>query len=206
MNAGNDEAREVQENIAGLGSADPVIRGAAATLIYGHGMLLALAVLEQWTKDPELAELLQPARPARPDEAGALPYTVGVAVTLENFEKIRAVNGSPRLAEVPPDQDALEFELRFGPVRLDILTTKAPTPGGRGAIAKFLEKFGEGIQQVEHVVRDVDRATELLRTRMGVQPVYPSTRPGADLTRVNFFLAKTPDGKKVLIELVEKKD
>ena len=43
---------------------------------------------------------------------------------------------------------------------LDILTTKSP--GGTGAIASFLEKFGEGIQQVETDVTDVDRATETL--------------------------------------------
>ena len=86
--------------------------------------------------------------------------------------------------------------------RLDILTTKAP--GGGGAIARFLEKFGEGIQQVELEVTDVDRATEILRKRFQLEPVYPATRPGADGTRVNFFLVSTADNKKVLVELVEK--
>jgi methylmalonyl-CoA/ethylmalonyl-CoA epimerase len=85
--------------------------------------------------------------------------------------------------------------------RLDILTTNAP--GGRGAIARFLEKFGEGIQQVEIDVTDVDRATEILRTRFQIEPIYPATRPGASGTRVNFFLVTTWDGKKVLVELVE---
>jgi hypothetical protein len=56
---------------------------------------------------------------------------------------------------------------------------------------------------VEIYVRDVDRATEILRARFGLAPIYPSTRAGADGTRVNFFLATAPDGKKVLIELVE---
>jgi len=125
-----------------------------------------------------------------------------VAVRPENFQKIRRANGSPRLAEVPPDQDAMEFELLFGHrVSLDILTTKAPN--GNGAIARFLEKFGEGIQQVEYQTADVDRATQLLRERFGQQAVYPQSRLGADGTRVNFFLAATPEGKKVLIELVE---
>ncbi len=86
-------------------------------------------------------------------------------------------------------------------MRLDILTTKEPK--GKGAIAKFLEKFGEGVQQIEYEVKDVDRATEIVRERFGQQPVYPATRPGADATRVNFFLAATPEGKKVLIEFVE---
>ena len=52
-------------------------------------------------------------------------------------------------------------------------------------------------------MRDVDRASEILRARFSLLPIYPATRAGADGTRVNFFLAATPEGKKVLIELVE---
>ena len=52
-------------------------------------------------------------------------------------------------------------------------------------------------------MRDVDRATEILRARFALPPIYPATRAGADGTRVNFFLAAGPDGTKVLIELVE---
>ena len=51
-------------------------------------------------------------------------------------------------------------------------------------------------------MNDVDRATEILRSRFAVQPIYPSTRPGANGTRVNFFLVCACGGK-VLIELVE---
>ncbi len=132
--------------------------------------------------------------------------TVGIAVLPETFEKIRAANGSPPLADAPADQDVLEFELEFAEsgmpyVRLDILTTKAP--GGNGAIARFLEKFGEGIQQVEIDVTDVDRATEILRTRFKIEPIYPATRPGANGTRVNFFLVTAINNQKVLVELVE---
>jgi hypothetical protein len=132
--------------------------------------------------------------------------TVGVAVLPATFEKIRAANGAPPLADAPADQDVLEFELEYSEngfprIRLDILTTK--TPGGNGAIARFLKKFGEGIQQVELEVTNVDRATEILRTRFQLAPIYPATRPGANGTRVNFFLVPTQDNQKVLIELVE---
>lgn len=85
--------------------------------------------------------------------------------------------------------------------RLDILTTK--TPGAGGAIDRFLEKFGEGIQQVEFDVTDVDHATQILRERFKVEPIFPATRPGANGTRVNFFLVPARDGKKALVELVE---
>jgi len=164
--------------------------------------------LDQLEQDEEFQNLLVCEQFVRlHGEKVSFPrLTVGIAVLPETFEKIRAANGSPPLAAVPPDQDALEFELafagRFLPTpRLDILTTKAP--GGEGAIARFLEKFGEGIQQVEIDVTDTDRATEILRTRFSLDPIYPATRPGANRTRVNFFLAAAQNGKKVLIELVE---
>jgi hypothetical protein len=100
----------------------------------------------------------------------------------------------------------IEFELdlqgQIVPrVRLDILTTKAP--GDNGAIARFLEKFGEGLQQVELDVTDVDRATQILRARFNLDPIYPATRAGANGTRVNFFLVPTWNSSKVLVELVE---
>jgi tellurite resistance protein TerC len=185
-----------------LAAQDAKVRARATAELHRLGDQLSAGAIQKWRFDPEFASLLLSNPSAIPNAGAQTIATVGVAVNPASFEAIRAANGSPRLADVPPDQDAKEFELRFGPqVRLDILTTKAP--GGVGAIAKFLEKFGEGIQQVEYEVTDVDRATEILRTKFGQQPIYPATRPGADGTRVNFFLAPTPEGKKVLIELVE---
>ena len=90
-----------------------------------------------------------------------------------------------------------------GTVKIDILTSR--DPGGSGAIARYLQKFGAGLQQVELYVRNVDRATEILKSDFGLQPIYPATRAGADGTRINFFLATTPDAKKLLVELVEAK-
>lgn len=118
------------------------------------------------------------------------------------FARIREANGTPSLADVPPDQDAEEFELHFPEgVSLDVLTTREP--GGTGAIARYLAKFGEGVQQVEYRCANVDRATAILKERFGVAPVYPQTRPGAEGTRINFFLVPTPNTGKVLIELYE---
>ncbi len=122
---------------------------------------------------------------------------MGLAVQRETFSKIRAAHSVSRLAEVPSDQDAEEFELHFANgVSLDILTSRAP--GGDGAIARYLGKFGEGVQQVEFRCSNVDRATEILKEKFGVSAVYPETRPGADGTRVNFFLMPVPGGGKVL--------
>jgi TerC family integral membrane protein len=158
--------------------------------------------------DDEFRHLLVQERFERPNGDG-LPspkLTVGIAVSPKTFENIRAANGSPPLADAPTDQDVMEFELEFEgdfvrPLLLDILTTNAP--GGGGAIDRFLEKFGEGIQQVEIDVTDVDRATQILREKFKLEPIFPATRPGANGTRVNFYLVPAIDGKKVLVELVE---
>ena len=72
-----------------------------------------------------------------------------------------------------------------------------------GAIARYLTKFGEGIQQVEYRTENVDQATAILREKFGQQAVYPAAQPGADGTRMNFFLAAPTGGAKVLIELYE---
>jgi len=84
---------------------------------------------------------------------------------------------------------------------MDILTTR--DAAGSGAIAKYLQKFGEGIQQIEYRCANVDRATQLLRDNFGIAPVFPATRTGADGTRINFFLVSAPSANKVLIELYE---
>jgi hypothetical protein len=187
---------EMESLIRRLAEAEPGQREKAAVEVFRRGTEIAWAAIAGWLRDAELAKLFLKGESNLPET------TVGLAVAHENFERIRAAHGSPRLAEVPPDQDAEEFELRFARgVRLDILTTKAPQAAG--AIARFLEKFGEGIQQVELLVRDIDHATKLLRKKFALEPIYANTRAGADGTRVNFFLAPTPQGKKVLIELVE---
>jgi hypothetical protein len=157
---------------------------------------MAGAAMQDWFAYPPMASLVIRG------SSGAPETTVGIAVEPENFESIRSANGSPRLAEAPSDQDVKEFELEFADgARLDVLTTREP--GGSGAIARYLQKFGEGIQQVEMSVTDVDRATKILQTRFAIEPVYPAGRAGADGTRINFFLVAAPGGKKVLIELVE---
>ncbi|HUJ30944.1 MAG TPA: hypothetical protein VLY23_06655 [Candidatus Acidoferrum sp.] len=188
-------SQDVASLIRQISDADPATRERAAAEIFRQGSDIAGGVLQTWLADSDLAQQFAL-------RAGAPLITVGVAVSPNRFEQIRSANGSPPLADVPTDQDANEFELEFeGGIRLDILTSR--DPGGVGAIARYLQKFGAGIQQVEVDVRDVDRATEALQKRFGIQPLYRSTRDGANGTRVNFFLVSTPEGGKVLIEFVE---
>jgi len=183
----------VRRAIEGMSSHDPEVRMASATEIHRIGRGLADHAVYPWWSDEELAALL---------EAGSPCVTVGLAVMPEQFAKIREASGTPRLAEVPPDQDAQEFELHLpGGLSMDVLTSRAPA--GDGAIARFLQKFGEGIQQVEFRCKNVDRATQILKETFELQAVYPETRPGADGARVNFFLVPAPGASKVLIELYE---
>jgi len=198
------------ELIGRLAVSDPAERTRTASRLFRAGQARVLNSLQAWAQDDEFRQFMIRQGTGTENSQSAIPnsikLTVGIAVLPETFEKIRTANGAPPLADAPSDQDVLEFEMEYSEndlryIRLDILTTKAP--GGDGAIARFLKKFGEGIQQVELDVTNVDRATEILRTRFQLEPIYPATRPGANGTRVNFFLAPTQDNQKVLVELVE---
>ena len=67
-------------------------------------------------------------------------------------------------------------------------------------IGKFLDRTGEGNQQVAYTVEDVDAVAETLRER-GVRLLYETGRRGTAGSRVNFVHPK--DAMGVLIELVE---
>jgi hypothetical protein len=181
------------QSIADLASTDEAKKHAAAGDIYRLGRAAGGSAVAGWWSDSELSALLLGPNPV---------ITVGLAVHRDTFSRIRIANGTPRLADVPPDQDAEEFDLEFKEgILLDILTTREP--GGSGAIAKYLAKLGEGIQQVEYRCTNVGRASQVLKEKLNIAPVYPETRAGANGTRVNFFLVRSPDGGNVLIELYE---
>jgi methylmalonyl-CoA/ethylmalonyl-CoA epimerase len=67
-------------------------------------------------------------------------------------------------------------------------------------IAKFLDRSGEGIQQVAYGVDDVDATSAQLRER-GLRLLYDEPRRGTAGSRVNFVHPKDAGG--VLVELVE---
>lgn len=172
-----------------LAGPDPS-RGFAARLeLYRAGCALAADIFAAWQKDAEFA-LLVAGQPI-----------VGVAVPADVFARIRQQWHMPPLASVPPDLNTAEFELQAPGPPMDILTPV----DNEGAIQKFLDRFGPGIQQVELPVRNVEAAVRILTTRFGLAPVYPEPRDGADGTRVNFFLVEKPGGGRVLIELFEAK-
>ena len=67
-------------------------------------------------------------------------------------------------------------------------------------IAKFLERNGQGIQQLAYRVGDIDAVSTTLRER-GVRLLYGAPKNGTAGSRVNFVHPKDAGG--VLVELVE---
>ena len=67
-------------------------------------------------------------------------------------------------------------------------------------IAKFLDRNGQGIQQLAFRVDDVEHVAAVLRER-GLRLLYDAPRRGTSDSRVNFIHPKDAGG--VLVELVE---
>lgn len=67
-------------------------------------------------------------------------------------------------------------------------------------IAKFLERNGQGIQQLAYRVEDIDAVCATLRER-GLRLLYDTPKRGTSDSRVNFIHPK--DARGILVELVE---
>jgi methylmalonyl-CoA/ethylmalonyl-CoA epimerase len=85
---------------------------------------------------------------------------------------------------------------RVGDVRLELLEPTADD----SAVAKFIEKRGEGVHHIAYTVAGIeDRLRELKEKGVGLIDETP--RPGAHQTRIAFLHPKSSAG--VLTELVE---
>lgn len=101
-------------------------------------------------------------------------------------------------AEVNEEQGVREAMLAVGDSdsRIQLLAPLQPD----SPIARFLDRSGEGIQQVAYTVDDVDAVAATLRER-GVRLLYDEAKRGTAGSRVNFVHPK--DAMGVLVELVE---
>lgn len=70
----------------------------------------------------------------------------------------------------------------------------------KSTIAKFLDKNGEGIQQVAFRVTDIKLAMTAV-TNAGMRLIYPEPKTGTAGSKINFVHPKDAGG--VLVELVE---
>ena len=97
--------------------------------------------------------------------------------------------------EVPTEKVRVAF-LPAGSARLELIEATSPD----SPIAKFIEKRGEGLQQLALAVDDVQEVLDRLKAK-GVPLLDDAPREGAAGTRVAFLHPKATGG--VLVELVE---
>jgi methylmalonyl-CoA/ethylmalonyl-CoA epimerase len=141
---------------------------------------------------------------ARPESIGLLRIDhVGVAVpdldaAIEFYGRVFGMTCVH--VETNEEQGVREAMLSVGPDPaggcIQLLAPLSPA----STIAKFLDRNGQGVQQVAYTVRDVDAACEALRAR-GVRLLYDQPRRGTSDSRINFVHPKDAGG--VLVELVE---
>ena len=130
----------------------------------------------------------------RIDHVGLAVHDLDAAIAFyENTFGMRLVH-----QEINEEQGVREAMLAVGDSGACIQLLAPLTPDS--TIAKFLDRSGEGVQQVAYGVDDIDAASDELRAR-GLRLLYDAPRRGTAGSRVNFVHPKDAGG--VLIELVE---
>ena len=87
---------------------------------------------------------------------------------------------------------------RLGETKIELLEAT----NENSAIAKFIEKRGEGIHHIAFEVEDIAAEMERL-TKEGFQLIHESPKEGADSKKICFLHPKSTNG--VLIELCQEK-
>lgn len=87
--------------------------------------------------------------------------------------------------------------VKIGGVEFELLENKDPN----SAVARHIEKRGEGIQHIAFKVNHIEEAIEALKKR-GISFIDEKPRPGARRSRVAFMHPRSTYG--VLMELVER--
>lgn len=125
---------------------------------------------------------------------------VGLAVTdldeaIERWSKTFGLEVAHREINESQGIEEAMLDLADG-TRLQLL---APL-NSDSTIAKFLERSGEGMQQLAFRVTDIDEAMAKVLSA-GMRLIYPESRVGTAGSRINFVHPKDVGG--VLVELVE---
>ncbi|WP_282048707.1 methylmalonyl-CoA epimerase [Maribacter aquivivus] len=110
------------------------------------------------------------------------------------FEKLLGV--APYKQEEVASEGVMTSFFQNGPNKIELLAATEPD----GAIAKFLEKKGEGIHHVAFEVEDIVAEMERLK-KEGFTLLNEKPKKGADNKLVAFVHPKTANG--VLVELCQ---
>ena len=124
---------------------------------------------------------------------------IGIAVKDINasndlFSKL--LNTQPYKQEAVASENVITSFFRNGPNKIELLQAT----NENSAIAKFIEKKGEGIHHIAFAVEDVYAETERLKSE-GFTPLLDKPKIGADNTLIMFFHPKTTGG--VLVEICQ---
>jgi methylmalonyl-CoA/ethylmalonyl-CoA epimerase len=130
----------------------------------------------------------------RIDHVGLAVHDLDAAIAFyERTFGVRVVH-----QEINEDQGVREAMLAVGDSGSCIQLLAPLTP--ESTIAKFLDRNGEGVQQVAYGVDDIDATSAELRSR-GLRLLYDEPRRGTAGSRINFVHPKDSGG--VLVELVQ---
>ncbi len=126
---------------------------------------------------------------------------IGIAVKdLANanqlFEKL--FNRSHYKVEAVESEGVSTSFFQLGETKIELLEAT----NENSAIAKFIEKRGEGIHHIAFEVEDIAAEMERL-TKEGFQLIHQSPKEGADNKKICFLHPKSTNG--VLIELCQEK-
>ena len=87
---------------------------------------------------------------------------------------------------------------QLGETKIELLEAKSPD----SAIAKFIEKRGEGIHHIAYEVEDIESEISRLKEE-GFQMIHEQPKDGADNKRIAFLHPKSTNG--VLVEICQEK-
>jgi methylmalonyl-CoA/ethylmalonyl-CoA epimerase len=99
--------------------------------------------------------------------------------------------------ETVEEQKVTTLFVPVGESQIEVLESTAPD----GAVAKFIDARGEGIQHIALRVDNIDEALNQLREK-GVRLIDETPRKGAGGARIAFIHPKSTHG--ILLELVER--
>ncbi|MBM6617375.1 methylmalonyl-CoA epimerase [Bacillus suaedaesalsae] len=101
------------------------------------------------------------------------------------------------IEEVESENVRVAF-IKAGETKLELLQPTSPN----SAVAKFIEKKGEGIHHVALGVSSIEERIQELKEN-GIQMINETSKPGAGGAQIAFMHPKSTGG--VLLELCEKK-
>lgn len=124
---------------------------------------------------------------------------IGIAVKNleESNELFSKLFGKPHYKTERVESENVDTSFfEMGESKIELLHATSPD----SAIAKYIDKKGEGIHHIAFAVQDIEKEVERLKAE-GFQPISEKPKRGADNKLVFFFHPKTTNG--VLIELCQ---